>query len=95
MAALPDEVEAEAEGEGRSWVWLAFIPDDLDVGEEGRDIAKLTESIERVMPGHLKDLIEKVNINSNDDVENEKITCVIADISLGWYPIEVAENIGI
>ena len=43
------------------------------------------------MPGHLKDLIE-VNINSNDDGENEKITCVIADISLGRWPIEVAEN---
>ena len=95
VAALPDEVEAEAEGEGRSRVRLASIPDGLDVGEEGRDIAQLTESIERVMPGHLKDLIEKVNINSNDDGENEKITCVIADISLGRWPIQVAENMGI
>ena len=33
VAALPDEVEAEAEGEGRSWVWLASIPDGLDVEE--------------------------------------------------------------
>ena len=85
VAALPDE------GADRGRIRLVSIPDGLDPGEVGRDIAKLMESIERVMPGHFKDLIEKVN-RSND---NEQITCVIADIILGRWPMEVAEKMGI
>ncbi|XP_044484501.1 UDP-glycosyltransferase 83A1-like isoform X2 [Mangifera indica] len=44
----------------------------------------------RVMPGKLKDLIEKIKQSS----ENEKITCVIADISARWA-LEVAQTMGI
>lgn len=42
------------------------------------------------MPGHLKDLIER--INRENDVE--KITCVIADTTVGWALV-VAEKMGI
>ena len=84
VAALPDEDEA------RSQIGLASIPDGLGPGEDRKDSLKLTDSILRVMPGHLKELIEKVN-NSNDD---EKITCVIADSAFGWA-LEVADKMGI
>ncbi|KAL6318655.1 hypothetical protein AAG906_001128 [Vitis piasezkii] len=85
LAALPHEAEA------RSGIGLASIPDGLDPGDGRKNMLKLTESISRVMPGHLKDLIEKVN-RSNDD---EQITCVIADITLERWPMEVAEKMGI
>ncbi|KAK9996207.1 hypothetical protein SO802_020893 [Lithocarpus litseifolius] len=44
----------------------------------------------KVMPVHLKDLIEKIN-QSNDD---DQISCVIASIGVGWA-LEVAEKMGI
>ncbi|RVW85636.1 UDP-glycosyltransferase 85A8 [Vitis vinifera] len=84
VAALPDEDEAQ------SRIGLASIPDGLGPGEDRKDLLKSTDSMLRVMPGHLKELIEKVN-NSNDD---EKITCVIADTTVGWA-LEVAEKMGI
>ena len=84
VAALPDEDEAQ------SRIRLASIPDGLGPGEGRKDLLKSTDSMLRVMPGHLKELIEKVN-NSNDD---EKITCVIADTTVGWA-LEVAEKMGI
>ncbi|KAH9777989.1 UDP-glycosyltransferase 83A1 [Citrus sinensis] len=51
-------------------------------------IHRLIQSAVRVMPGCLKNLIEKIN-SSNDC---EPITCVIADSSVGWA-LEVAEAI--
>jgi folate-dependent phosphoribosylglycinamide formyltransferase PurN len=42
------------------------------------------------MPGHFKDLIEKIN-QSDDD---EQISCIIADATVGWA-LEVAEKMGI
>ena len=84
VAALPDEDEAQ------SRIGLASIPDGLGPGEDRKDLLKSTDSMLRVMPGHLKELIEKVN-NSDDD---EKITCVIADTTVGWA-LEVAEKMGI
>ena len=89
MAALPPE---EAEVEARSRVRLASIPDGLGPGNDRRDIFKLTESFQRVLPVHLKNLIE--NVDSSND-EDELITTVIADITLGWWAIEVAEKTGI
>ena len=67
-------------------------PDGLGPGNDRRDIFKLIESFQRVMPVHLKNLIE--NVNSSND-EDELITTVIADITLGLWAIEVAEKTGI
>ena len=90
MAAL--SVEAVAQ----SWVQLAAIPDGLDTEDDRSDLLKVIESVERVMPGHLNGLIEKGNSTiSNDEDEHMQITCVIADITLGWWAIEVAEKTGI
>ena len=90
MAAL--SVEAVAQ----SWVRLAAIPDGLDTEDDRSDLVKVIESVERVMPSHLNGLIEKGNSTiSNDEDEHMQITCVIADITLGWWAIEVAEKTGI
>ena len=84
VAALPEEAAA------RSWIRLVSIPDGLDSGDDGKYFNKLTESFDRVMPGHLKGLIEKLNSSSDED---KQITCVISDIALERRPMEVAEKI--
>ena len=84
VAALPEEAAA------RSRIRLVSIPDGLDSGDDRKDFNKLTESFDRVMPGHLKGLIEKLNSSSDED---KQITCVISDIALERRPIGVAEKI--
>ena len=86
VAALPEEATA------RSRIRLVSIPDGLDRGDDRKDFNKLTESFDRVMPSNLKGMIEKHN-SSND--EDEHITCVISDIVLGRWPMEVSEKMGI
>ncbi|WOH16286.1 hypothetical protein DCAR_0935836 [Daucus carota subsp. sativus] len=68
---------------------LVSIPDGMEPWEDRNDIGKLTESILRVMPGELEQLVKYINQN---DV-NES-TCIIADESLGWA-LEVAERLKI
>ncbi|XP_023928124.2 UDP-glycosyltransferase 83A1 [Quercus suber] len=76
--------------EEKSPIRLVSIPDGLEPGDVRNDTPKLMESIEKVMPGHLKDLIEKIN-QSNDD---DQISCIIADTTVGWA-LAVAEKMGI
>ncbi|CAL5372281.1 unnamed protein product [Camellia sinensis] len=86
MAAMLDHKDEE---EKQNQVRLVLIPDGLgpDDDDHRKDALKLLENIQRVMPGHLKDLIEKIG-------HSEKIRCVIADPTLGWI-LEVAREMGI
>ncbi|GMP33334.1 hypothetical protein CsSME_00006702 [Camellia sinensis var. sinensis] len=85
MSAMPDHKDEELKNRVR----LVSIPDGLGPGDDQRDGVKVIESIRRVMPGHLKDLIEKIGQS-----EEKMIRCVIADATLGWI-LEVAEEMGI
>ncbi|KAM3701792.1 hypothetical protein ACJW30_05G201600 [Castanea mollissima] len=76
--------------EEKSPIRLVSIPDGLEPGDDRKDFLKLTQSLLKVMPVHLKDLIEKIN-QSNDD---DQIGCVIASIGAVWA-LEVAEKMGI
>ena len=76
--------------EEKSPIRLVSIPDGLEPGDDRKDVLKLTQSMLKVMPVHLKDLIEKIN-QSNDE---DQISCVIASIGVGWA-LEVAEKMGI
>ncbi|KAL2482384.1 UDP-glycosyltransferase 83A1 [Forsythia ovata] len=68
---------------------LTSIPDGL-MPEDDREIFFIvTGSLRRTMPGYLIDLIEKINCKNSD----EKISCVIADIAIGWI-LDVAEKVG-
>ena len=73
----------------QSLISLVSIPDGLD-GDDRNDVFKLAESIRRVMPGHLENLIVKLNQSNL----NEQIKCVIAEASVGWA-LEVAKKMGI
>lgn len=68
---------------------LTSIPDGLPPEDDRRDHLKVLFSIRRTMADYLTDLVEKINRSNND----EQITCVIADFSVGWI-LEVAEKIG-
>ncbi|KAK8693349.1 hypothetical protein V6N13_070934 [Hibiscus sabdariffa] len=68
---------------------LVSVPDGLEDGEDRNQLGKLTESLCRVMPRQLNDLIHKVNASDDD-----KISCVLADINLG-LALDVAAELGI
>ena len=67
---------------------LVSIPDGLELWEDRKDLGKLTKSMLEVMPGKLEELIDRINANVSED---EKITCVIADICIG-FAFDVAEK---
>ncbi|KAJ9540651.1 hypothetical protein OSB04_027157 [Centaurea solstitialis] len=68
---------------------MVSLPDGLELWEDRNDLAKQTEAIFQTMPAKLEQLIN--TINKEDD---RKITCVIADVSMGWA-LPVAEKMGI
>lgn len=68
-------------------IHLVSIPDGMDPLDDRNDLGKLTESIFRVMPRKLEELIKDIN-----RVEGDNITFVIADQSMGW-PLQVAEKL--
>ncbi|KAE8697485.1 UDP-glycosyltransferase 83A1-like [Hibiscus syriacus] len=74
---------------GNSFLQLVSIPDGLEDGEDRNQLGKLTERINQVMPGHLKELIHKINALNED-----KITCVLADLSIGFV-VDVAVELEI
>ncbi|KAM5581223.1 UDP-glycosyltransferase 83A1-like [Rosa sericea] len=84
MNAVADETHR-----GDDQLHLVSIPDGLEPWEDRNELGQLCEAIYRVMPGKLEELIEKINGG-----EGDKITCVIADFSIGWA-LEVAEKMNI
>ncbi|GKG33894.1 hypothetical protein Tco_0434053, partial [Tanacetum coccineum] len=68
---------------------MVGIPDGMEPWEDRNDIGKLTETVFRVMPDKLEELIKYIN-KTND----EKITCIIADYCMGWIS-KVAQKMGI
>ena len=84
---VKDAFGNKVDGEGP--IHLVSIPDGMGVGEDRNHLGKLTDGISQVMPGELKELIKRINI-----LEDDKITCVIADVNMGWA-LEVAAELGI
>ncbi|XP_024184081.2 UDP-glycosyltransferase 83A1 [Rosa chinensis] len=84
MNAVADETHR-----GDDQLHLVSIPDGLEPWEDRNELGQLCEAIYRVMPGKLEELIEKINGG-----EGDKITCVIADFSIGWA-LEVAGKMNI
>ncbi|EEF36303.1 UDP-glucuronosyltransferase, putative [Ricinus communis] len=61
----------------------------LSLLKQRKDLGRLVEGIYQVMPGKLEVLINTINAS-----EDEKVTCVIADESMGWA-LEVAKKMKI
>lgn len=69
---------------------LTSIPDGLSPDDDRKDVGKVVGSLESTMAASLTDLIQKINESCDGD---EKISCVIADLSVYWV-LEVAERFG-
>ncbi|KAF8389721.1 hypothetical protein HHK36_024240 [Tetracentron sinense] len=74
-----------------SAIHLVSVPDGFEPGDDRKDPLKLMEIIPRVMPGHLEDLIRKMQQSVED---HDHITCIIADTT-AWWALEIAEKLGI
>lgn len=77
-------------GDAQQLVRIVPLPDGLEPEDDRKDEAKMTRSISEVMPGYLEELIQKIN----QQEEDEKITCVIADVTFGWA-LQVAAKLGL
>ncbi|KAL8117205.1 UDP-glycosyltransferase 83A1-like [Apium graveolens] len=64
---------------------LVSVPDGLEPWEDRTDLGKLSESMLRVIPGKLEEIIQNVK----NDVDDDNITCIIADSGVGWV-LEIA-----
>ncbi|GKV08834.1 hypothetical protein SLEP1_g20410 [Rubroshorea leprosula] len=70
-------------------VHFVSIPDGMGAEEDRNHIGKFVEACLKFMPSELKQLIEKINQTDDDE-----ITCVLADMTLG-LGVEVAAELGI
>ncbi|KAJ0098833.1 hypothetical protein Patl1_21719 [Pistacia atlantica] len=70
-------------------IHLVSVPDGLESLEDRNKPGKISEAILRVMPRNVERLIEKIHGSAI-----EKISCVLADQSIGWA-LEIAEKMGI
>ncbi|BAU01340.1 hypothetical protein LR48_Vigan10g248800 [Vigna angularis] len=72
-----------------SQIYLVWISDGLESSEERKKPGKSSGAVLKVMPEKVEELIECINGS-----ESEKITCVLADQSIGWA-LDLAEKKGI
>nr|GFD24046.1 UDP-glycosyltransferase 83A1-like [Tanacetum cinerariifolium] len=68
---------------------MVGIPDGMEPWEDRNDIGQLTQTVFRVMPSKLEELIKHIN-KTND----EKIACIIADYCMGWIS-KVAQKMSV
>ncbi|PIN09111.1 UDP-glucuronosyl and UDP-glucosyl transferase [Handroanthus impetiginosus] len=87
-AAKKSDEQDEDEDEEDN-IAMTSIPDGISSEDDKSDTFKLLESLRSTMPGFLTDLIERINSSNGD----EKISCVIADVTIGWI-LETAEKMG-
>ncbi len=83
MATMPPEADE------LNQIRFVSVPDGLPT-EADRNSIELMESMERVMSTHLRNLFQEINQSADE----HPVTCVIADLSIGWA-LEVAKEVGI
>ncbi|KAI4365866.1 hypothetical protein MLD38_021812 [Melastoma candidum] len=77
--------------EDQSMLRFVALPDGMDSDEEHKDANTWVERYVATVSPRLQELIKKINDPDGDD---EKIDCVISDVTAGWA-LEVAESFGI
>ncbi|XP_014496874.1 UDP-glycosyltransferase 83A1-like [Vigna radiata var. radiata] len=71
-------------------VEMVTLPDGLDPQDDRSDVAKLLVSMKTTMPALLPKLIQDINASNVDN----KITCIIVTINMGWA-LQVGNKMGI
>ena len=70
---------------------MVSIPDGLGSGEDRKDLARLTDSFSKVMPGELEKLVGRIHV---DATGSDRISWLIADVNMAWaFP--VAKRLGL
>ncbi|XP_059427865.1 UDP-glycosyltransferase 83A1-like [Corylus avellana] len=90
VSAMPDGDEGSLLD---SNINLVSIPDGLESDDERNDLGKRLEAYLRTMPARLEELIRGIDASNGAD-DNNNITCILADGSMGWA-VEVAKKMGI
>ncbi|KAL2479207.1 UDP-glycosyltransferase 83A1 [Forsythia ovata] len=78
-----------ADATANSEIRLLSMPDGLELEDDRKDQKKLHQSIERVMPPYLEDLLKKTNQHSS-----EKISGIVIDSPLAWM-LDIPKKMGI
>ncbi|CAI9786787.1 unnamed protein product [Fraxinus pennsylvanica] len=78
------------EATANSEIRLLSIPDGLELEDDRKDQKKLHQSIEKVMPPYLEDLLKE----SFNQQNNERISGIIIDSPLAWM-LEIPKKLGI
>lgn len=60
-------------------ITLVSIPDGLEHGADRNDLAKLQDTMPKVMPAEFEALVNKIH-----ETEGEKLACVVTEYGLGW-----------
>ncbi|KAG6389249.1 hypothetical protein SASPL_150714 [Salvia splendens] len=68
---------------------METVPDGFTSEDDPNNPFTLLETLPKTMPQNLTDLIQRINTSS----PNEKVTCLIADISFSWI-FEIADKMG-
>lgn len=79
-----------AEATANSEIRLLSIPDGLELEDDRKDQKKLHQSIEKVVPPYLEDLLKE----SFNQQNNDKISGIIIDSPLAWM-LEIPKKMGI
>ncbi|KAI4374528.1 hypothetical protein MLD38_012511 [Melastoma candidum] len=77
--------------EDQSQLRFVALPDGMDSDEDRKDANTWVERYAAAVSPRLQELIKKINDPDGDD---EKIDCVIGDVTAGWA-LEVAVSLGI
>ncbi|XP_050223448.1 UDP-glycosyltransferase 83A1-like [Mercurialis annua] len=84
---LHERIKTVVTGDNKGFVRIVSVPDGLPKEDDRKDEMLVTRSIFTVMPGYLAKFI-------NEQENEEKLTCVIADSIFGWA-LEIAEKMGL
>ncbi|XP_057802739.1 UDP-glycosyltransferase 83A1-like [Salvia miltiorrhiza] len=85
-AAAAEEEDDDCGGN----VVMATVPDGLSPEHDPNNPFMLFETLQKTMPQTLPELIERIN----SDNPNEKVTCLIADLSFSWI-FDIADKMGL
>ncbi|PON83482.1 UDP-glucuronosyl/UDP-glucosyltransferase [Trema orientale] len=77
-----------------SQIDMVSIPDGFGPDDDRAQLGPLYKGILDTMPAKLEQLIATINGSATAESRNDKITCVVCDVNMGWA-LEVAAKMGV
>ncbi|XP_047968346.1 UDP-glycosyltransferase 83A1-like [Salvia hispanica] len=89
LSASKKHEDEEEDDDSCHNIVMETVPDGLTPEDDPNSLFTLLETLPKTMPQNLTDLIQRINTSN----PNEKVTCVIADLSFSWI-FEIADKMG-